>query len=47
MISKFTARNFSSKIVGVLGAGQMGTGVGIVASRTAQYNVVYVDPNAT
>jgi len=38
-------RNFATR-VGVLGAGQMGTGIGIVSSRVAQYDVVYIDPNA-
>ena len=45
MISNLVSRSFATKI-GVLGAGQMGTGIGIVSSRIAQYNVVYVDPNA-
>ena len=34
------------KRVGVLGAGQMGTGIGIVASRVANLEVVFVDPIA-
>jgi 3-hydroxybutyryl-CoA dehydrogenase len=38
-------RNFATR-VGVLGAGQMGTGIGIVSSRVAQYDVVYIDPNS-
>jgi len=45
MISSTLARHFSKRL-GVLGAGQMGTGIGIVSSRIAQYEVVYVDPNA-
>ena len=44
------ARYFSSattvKRVGVLGAGQMGTGIGIVASRVANLDVTFVDPGA-
>ena len=32
------------KRVGVLGAGQMGTGIGIVAARVANLEVVFVDP---
>lgn len=42
-------RQFSSAAgvtrVGILGAGQMGTGIGIVSSRVANYEVVFVDPN--
>ena len=34
------------KTVGVVGAGQMGTGIGIVASRVAGLNVTFVDPSA-
>jgi len=34
------------KRIGVLGAGQMGTGIGIVASRVANLEVVFVDPIA-
>ena len=30
--------------MGVLGAGQMGTGIGIVAARVANLEVVFVDP---
>ena len=30
--------------VGVIGAGQMGTGIGIVASRVAGLNVTMIDP---
>ena len=45
MMSNILKRQFS-KTVGVLGAGQMGTGIGIVSSRVAAYNVIYVDPNA-
>lgn len=38
-------RNFSSiKQIGVIGAGQMGTGIGIVASRVAGINVTMIDP---
>jgi 3-hydroxybutyryl-CoA dehydrogenase len=48
MIS-FTARRFATqqiKTVGVIGAGQMGTGIGIVASRVAGLNVTFIDPSA-
>ena len=47
MIS-FTARRFATsqiKTIGIVGAGQMGTGIGIVASRTAGLNVTFVDPS--
>jgi len=30
----------------VIGAGQMGTGIGIVSSRVANYEVVFVDPSS-
>ena len=40
----FSQRAFSIKHVGVIGAGQMGTGIGIVASRGAGLNVTMVDP---
>ena len=46
MIS-YAARNFASqqiKLIGIVGAGQMGTGIGIVASRVAGLNVTFVDP---
>lgn len=46
MIS-FAARNFASqqiRHIGVVGAGQMGTGIGIVASRVAGLNVTFIDP---
>ena len=50
MISKIIQRQFASasgvKRVGVLGAGQMGTGIGIVCSKVANYEVVFVDPNS-
>ena len=45
MLSKILYRGFATR-VGVLGAGQMGTGIGIVSARTANYDVVYLDPNA-
>jgi 3-hydroxybutyryl-CoA dehydrogenase len=32
------------KSIGIVGAGQMGTGIGIVASRTAGLNVTFIDP---
>lgn len=34
------------KTIGVVGAGQMGTGIGIVASRVAGINVRFIDPHA-
>ena len=47
MISKFVKRHFSTleniKNVGVLGAGQMGTGIGIVLSKNAHKHVKIVD----
>ena len=45
----FTQRCFSTKIksIGIVGAGQMGTGIGIVAARTAGLNVTMVDPSET
>lgn len=50
MLSKIIYRQFASSAgvtrVGILGAGQMGTGIGIVSSRVANYEVVFVDPNA-
>ena len=33
------------KHVGVVGAGQMGTGIGIVTSRVAGLNVTMIDPS--
>ena len=36
---------FSTRNIGVIGAGQMGTGIGIVASRIAGLNVTMVDPS--
>ena len=36
---------FSTRNIGVIGAGQMGTGIGIVASRVAGLNVTMVDPS--
>ena len=33
------------KQIGIVGSGQMGTGIGIVASRVAGLNVVFVDPS--
>eukprot|EP00347_Sterkiella_histriomuscorum_P019455 403341568 len=41
---QFTRRFFSVKSVGIVGSGQMGTGIGIVASRVAGVNVKFVDP---
>lgn len=32
------------KRIGIVGAGQMGTGIGIVASRVAGLEVSFVDP---
>ena len=42
-----TQRYFSTPIknVGIVGAGQMGTGIGIVAARTAGLNVTMIDPS--
>jgi len=33
------------KSIGIVGAGQMGTGIGIVASRNAGLQVKFVDAN--
>lgn len=33
------------KKIGIVGSGQMGTGIGIVASRTAGLKVKFVDAN--
>jgi 3-hydroxybutyryl-CoA dehydrogenase len=43
----FHSRRFSTAIkkIGIVGAGQMGTGIGIVSSRTAGLHVTFVDPN--
>ena len=42
-----TQRCFSTSIknIGIVGAGQMGTGIGLVASRTAGLNVTLIDPS--
>jgi len=49
--STLSKRFFSTpsavKHLGVIGAGQMGTGIGIVASRVASLNVTFVDPGQT
>lgn len=42
-----TSQRFATKNIGVIGAGQMGTGIGIVASRIAGLNVTMVDPSET
>jgi len=52
MISVRTLRRtFSAthgvKKLGIVGAGQMGTGIGIVASRQAGIKVCFVDPSET
>ena len=38
--------HFSSTVqrVGIVGAGQMGTGIGIVAARVANCHVAFVEP---
>lgn len=44
-----SARRFATnqvKSIGVVGAGQMGTGIGLVASRVAGLNVTFIDPSA-
>jgi len=54
MFKLFSARNISAtrsfshqiKNLAVIGAGQMGTGIGIVGSRVAGLNVNFVDPSA-
>ena len=44
MIGNFY-RQFATR-VGVIGAGQMGTGIGIVSSRVANYEVIFLDQSA-
>ena len=47
-LTQRNTRAFSSvKHVGVIGAGQMGTGIGIVASRVAGLNVTMIDPHSS
>jgi 3-hydroxybutyryl-CoA dehydrogenase len=43
----FLQRHFASVVnrVGIVGAGQMGTGIGIVAARVAGTQVKFVEPN--
>jgi len=41
----FTTPPLPVKRVGIVGAGQMGTGIGIVASRVAGLQVKFVEPN--
>jgi 3-hydroxyacyl-CoA dehydrogenase len=45
MLTRLTLlRHFSQiKNFGIVGAGQMGTGIGIVASRVAGLNVTFID----
>jgi len=47
MLQNILKKSFSSNIkkLGVVGAGQMGTGIGIVGSRVAGLNVTFVDPS--
>lgn len=33
--------------IGVIGSGQMGTGIGIVSAAQAKADVVFLDPNET
>ena len=44
MMTSVSRCAFSTKSLGVIGAGQMGTGIGIVASNKAGLNVTMVDP---
>ena len=46
-VAQSGSRFFSSQIkkIGIVGAGQMGTGIGIVASRVAGLPVKFVDPS--
>ena len=48
MYSSLARRSFTTQIksIGIVGSGQMGTGIGIVASRTAALNVTFIDPSA-
>lgn len=41
----FTTTPLQVKRIGIVGAGQMGTGIGIVASRVAGIQVKFVEPN--
>jgi len=41
----FTNKIHKFKNLGIVGAGQMGTGIGYVASRIAGINVTFVDPS--
>ena len=41
----FTTPPLTVKRLGIVGAGQMGTGIGIVASRVAGIQVKFVEPN--
>ena len=43
-MSSTPTRAIATKHIGVIGAGQMGTGIGVVASRVAGLNVTMVDP---
>lgn len=45
ILSRFTCHFSSVKSFGVIGAGQMGTGIAIVASRIAKIPVVVFDSN--
>ena len=42
---QFTTTPLNVKRIGIVGAGQMGTGIGIVAARVAGIQVKFVEPN--
>ena len=44
LMTSTPTRAMATKHIGVIGAGQMGTGIGVVASRVAGLNVTMVDP---
>lgn len=46
MLGAVAKRYFAVNKIGIIGAGQMGTGIGIVASRIAQKEVKFVDAYA-
>jgi 3-hydroxybutyryl-CoA dehydrogenase len=47
MLRKTFSRYFSTSVknMAIIGAGQMGTGIGIVGSRTAGLNINFIDQN--
>ena len=41
----YSSKIYKFKNIGIVGAGQMGIGIGYVASRIAGLNVKFVDPS--